>query len=203
MRHLTKHTFFQILWHIWQYTYGSVIIFWVFFPCIKYRSYIFLFESCWKRGFIYCIFKLDKWKSPKMSEFSLIILEKISDSWDDSVTVSPVIYILFLLAKMKKRIFGHFSYGKYPWVIPLSYNGFWNRITCVVCNWIIVSVFRNLRLFAILEKKVFKIWVVSCSVGTTSHHYQLRWFFQLTQFYLKKRLHCLPKGFIISYFFYI
>ena len=77
MRHLTKHTFFQIFWHIWQYTYGSVIIFWVFFPCIKYRSYIFLFESCWKRGFIYCIFKLDKWKSPKMSEFSLIIMEKI------------------------------------------------------------------------------------------------------------------------------
>ena len=65
-------------------------------------------------------------------------------------------------------LFGHFSYGKYAWVIPLSYNGFWNRITCVVYNWIIVSVFRNLRLFPILEKKVFKIWVVSCSVGTTS-----------------------------------
>ena len=48
MRYLTKHIFFKKFLYVWQYTYGSVIIFWVYFSCLKYSSYIHLFESCWK-----------------------------------------------------------------------------------------------------------------------------------------------------------
>ena len=46
MRYLTKHIFFKKFLYVWQYTYGS--IFWVYFSCLKYSSYIHLFESCWK-----------------------------------------------------------------------------------------------------------------------------------------------------------
>ena len=46
------YIFSKFWWHIWQYTSASAIIFWVYFPFFKDISYIRLFESCWKIGFI-------------------------------------------------------------------------------------------------------------------------------------------------------
>ena len=76
--HLFKHNSFIHLGDFWQYTNWSMIIFLAFWVLFMNRCYICSVQQWWIWRGIYTAIKIWEKKSPKMSEFSFIILVEIS-----------------------------------------------------------------------------------------------------------------------------
>ena len=106
MRYLKKHKFFKIFWHIWQYTYGSVIVFWVLYAVLNTGVSFACLRAVGKHDLSVASLKLNNKYSQNMSEFSLIMMKEIPDSWAAFlclVSVSPLIYLFSYLRKEKEN----------------------------------------------------------------------------------------------------